>query len=146
LRRFRTATLMSLVTVMLAGCAAAPTPLSVSASPEEVARRYYELLAAGDDASARSLTWRPARFDGVVPDRSLRGLTDLQVDRSREDTVAGRPVEYLELAELRMLVVRYARHKGSVTGDPPGHDMRFVLLGRQQRDGRWLVVETGTGP
>jgi hypothetical protein len=76
----------------------------------------------------------------------LRGLTDLKVERSREDTVAGRPVVYLELAALRMLVVRYERHKTAVTGEPPGQDMRFVLLGQETQGGPWLVVESGTGP
>lgn len=146
MRVFRTATLITLAALMLAGCTARSAPVSATASPEDVARRYYELLAAGDDSSARSLVWRPGRFDGAVRDRSLRGLTELVVEPSREDGVAGRPVEYLELAELRMLVVRYERHKRSAPGDAPGEDIRFVLLGRDQPGGRWLVVETGTGP
>jgi hypothetical protein len=82
----------------------------------------------------------------VVPDRSLRGLTRLEVDRSREDTAASRPPAYLELAALRMLVVRYERHKTSSIGEPPGQDMRFVLLGQERPGGPWLVIETGTGP
>ena len=132
--------------VLLAGCAAPPAPLAPDASPEQVARRYFELQAAGREEPARSLVWRPSRFDGAVTDRSLRGLTDLRVEPSREDTVAGRPVIYLELAALRMLVVRYERHKTSVTGEPPGQDLRFVLLGQETPGAPWLVVETGTGP
>ena len=141
----RAAALLALLCT-LTGCAPAPEPLAPDASPEQVARRYYESQAAGHNEAARSLMWRPGRFDGVVPDRSLRGLTGLEVDRSREDTVAGRPSEYLELAALRMLVVRYRRHRTSVTGEPPGQDMRFVLLGQERPGSPWLVVETGTGP
>lgn len=144
--RIRSATALLVVMVMLVGCAADPAPLAPNASPEQVARRYYELRAAGHEDSARSLMWRPKRFDGAVPDRSLRGLSELEVDRSREDTVAGRPIEYLELSTVRMLVVRYRRHWASVTGEPPGRDMRFVLLGQERPGGSWLVVETGTGP
>lgn len=142
----RAAALMLLTLVLLAGCAAPPDALAPDASPEQVARRYYELQAAGNEDAARALMWRPARFDSSVADKSLRGLTGLEVGRSREDTAAARPPVYLELAALRMLVVRYERHKTSVTGEPPGQDMRFVLLGRETPEGPWLVVETGTGP
>jgi hypothetical protein len=142
----RLAVSIALVILVLVGCSAAPDALPPDATPEEVARRYFELRAAGDDDAARSLMWRPARFDDAVPDRSLKGLSDLEVDPSREDTVAGRPVEYLELAEIRLAVVRYRRHRRSVTGEPPGRDTRFVLLGQERVGGRWLVLETGTGP
>lgn len=130
----------------IAGCSAAPKALPSDASPEQVARRYFELLGAGDDDGARSLVWKPGRFDDTVRDGSLKGLTDLEVDPSREDTATGRPPEYLELATLRLLVVRYQRHTTAVTGEPPGQDLRFVLLGQEQPGGRWLVIETGTGP
>jgi hypothetical protein len=90
--------------------------------------------------------WKPTRFDGVVPDRSLRGLTDLKVDPSREDGAARRPPAYSELAALRLLSVHYRRHSTSAIGEPPRQDMRFVLLGQERAGGRWLVVEIGTGP
>jgi hypothetical protein len=137
----------ALVVVLLAGCSAKqPAEPAPDRTPEQVARSYYELLAAGREEDARSLMWRPDRFSEVVADRSLRGLTELEVDRSREDTAAGRPPEYLELATLRMLVVRYKRHRVSSIGEPAGQDMRFVLVGQEVPGGPWLVVETGTGP
>lgn len=142
----RSAAPLLLALFLLMGCAAPPAALAPDASPEQVARRYYELHAAGREGAASSLTWRPTRFDTAVADTSLRGLTDLRVGHSREDTAVGRPSVYRELAALRMLVVRYEPRRTSVNGAPPRHEMRFVLLGQERPGGPWLVVETGTGP
>ncbi len=136
---------LSIAALTAAACAR-PPDLPADASAERVAQRYFELLAAGDDRAARQLVWRPERFDRAVKDSGLRGLTDLEVGESWEDTAAHRPPEYRALSQIRELRVEYVRHRTDSVGTPPGNDGRFVLLGRETEDGPWLVIEIGTGP
>lgn len=134
-----------IVALVLAACSE-PLGVPKDASPELVARRYFEFRAAGQDDRARQLMWRPQRFDGAVPESGYAGLTDLAVGASQEDTAAHRPEEYRVLSEIRLLRVHYVRHRTDSVGSPPGRDGRFVLLGREAEDGAWLVIEIGTGP
>ena len=136
----------ALVVILGCGGCSAPPPLPQNATPEAVARRYFELLADGHDRAARELIWRPHRYDGVVPETGYRGLTGLRVGASRPDTATNRPDEYRDLAELRLLRAEYVRHRTDSVGSAPGADGRFVLLGREGPDAPWLVIEVGTGP
>lgn len=146
IRACATTVAAAILLLAVAGCAAPPAPLAPDAPPEQVAGRYFELRAAGDEDGARRLMWRPERFDRAVPDGSFRGLTDLTVGQSREDSAAHRPAEYRAFAHIRLLRAEYVRHRRDSVGTPPGRDGRFVLLGRENADAPWLILEIGTGP
>lgn len=131
------------------GCATAPVRadlVAVDATPEEVALSYFELAADGDDEAAKALMWRPERFEGATRGDSFRGITNIAVGESWEDTATGRPDEYSELAEIRELTVEFTTHRRSEVGEPPGDMLRFVVIGRDTEDGPWWIVELGTGP
>lgn len=122
-------------------------PVTVDrSSPETTARGYLEYRIAGEDESARTLMWRPERFDTAQSDDSLRGATELEVGASWKDSAEHRPDEYRVLAEIRELEARYTTSRRDSVGTPPGRQMRFILLGREYADGPWFVLETGTGP
>ena len=149
LRRLTLCLTLMLVGAALASCGGTPSSVTpASASPEDVARRYVELLSSGDVQKARALVWRPERFgDPTTFGDAFEGATDLRVSASAPDSAAaGGPPEYAELEELRELAVDLITTRRDAAGNPPGERRVFVLLGRETLGGPWRVVDLGTGP
>jgi hypothetical protein len=116
--------------------------LSPTATPEQVAQRYYEAQSAGDAAAVADVVWAGDDPGWQSLDDSLRGATGIDTTASW----AGGSQYGTAFSEVRETSVRYVRVRPTDFDEPPGRDSRFVILGRLKDSGRWVFVSSGEGP
>lgn len=123
---------------------ATPPALPRSASPETVARTYFELDAAGRFWAATHYVSRSGRPD--IPDgRGFGGCRILRVGKALPDSKQGYGSWYNSFVQLRDVWIDYHRTRTDEVGNPPGDYSAVVDLGRKTPGGPWRVLYIGDG-
>jgi hypothetical protein len=124
---------------------ARPPALPRNASPEMVARTYFELDAAGRSSAARHFVYHSGLVQ-AADGTGYGGATFLSATKAWAIGKGGLPSEYDALFSLCELSVNYHTSRTNAIRNPPGDYVAFVELGRVTPSSPWLVLETGTGP
>lgn len=136
--------------LLLGGCGSATAPSAEmrarldSMDATEVVRAYFE---SGDEGIEVYLS-RPGEAErraepNVAPDHERNGgVGDLRVEGGQDP---GDRIDDPRYLEQRQFVVSYVSRRRSSTGEEPGPRMFFVYAGRDAQ-GRWKVLDLGTGP
>lgn len=136
--------------LLLGGCGSAAEPSAEmrarldSMDATEVVRAYFE---SGDEGIEVYLS-RPGEAErraepNVSSNRERSGgVDDLRVEGGED---VGDRIDDPRYPEQRQFVVSYVSRRRSPTGERPGPRMFFVYAGRDAQ-GRWKVLEYGTGP
>jgi hypothetical protein len=121
-----------------------PAPdLPANAGAREVALDWAGHVSRGEDSAASALMLRPRLFGS--PDSHLVGAARVEISA---------PYAAHEASDQSGVLARY-RSEGiasftqvevSVTGGRSNGTSEFLLLGQQDRTGRWLVLTPGSSP
>jgi len=120
-----------------------PPALSANASPETVARTYFQLDAAGRFWAAKHLVSRSGRPD--IPDgRGYGGSRIIRVGKASPDSKAAYGAWYDAFTQICVVTIDYRRTRADDAGDPPGDYSVAVDLGRKTPHGPWRVLYVGS--
>jgi hypothetical protein len=124
---------------------ATPPALPRDASPETVARTYFEL-----DASGRSIAATRLVSDSGCPDipdgRGYGGCRIIRVSKAWTESREGYASWTDPFVQLCMVTVDYHRTRADEAGNPPGDYSATVDLGRKAPSDPWRVLSVGDSP
>jgi hypothetical protein len=124
---------------------ARPPDLPATASPETVARTYFELDAAGRFLAATHFVWHAGRSE-APHGQGYGGARITSIDNAVPIPNEGYGSRYDSLAQLCGVTVNYHSKANGVTdppGDSPGDYCAFALLGREAPTSPWRLLEFG---
>ena len=121
-----------------------PPALPQSASPETVARTYFELDAAGRSWAAMHYASHSGRPD-IPNGRGYGGCRIIRVSKVSPDSKQGYGSWYNSFVQLCDVTIDYHRARSDEAGNPPGDYSVVVDLGRRTPGGAWRVLYIGGG-
>ena len=123
---------------------ATPPALPQDASPDTVARTYFELDAAGRSWAAVHYVSHSGRPD-IPNGRGYGGCRIVRVRKAFPDSKQGYGSWYDSFVQLCDVTINYHRTRSDEAGNPPGDYSVVVDLGRKTPGGPWRVLYIGEG-
>ena len=113
-------------------------------TPQQLVETYYKSLSVGDLSTARScMDEEYAKQFVKLEDsdfKNLRELSDLKVKPEAPIKLHGKNYD-----EVQVVAEYIAVYKKVITSDS-GRQIRFVYVGKKEKDSPWRIISIGTGP
>lgn len=115
------------------------------AAAEAVLRRYWVLVSSGQYVEAQALLCDD--HGTLYRDPALESVTDVKIRLTATGhRFASGIVRWKNYADLCQFQVVYVSHVESLSGEPPGCRIRFVVLGKLTPQSEWCVLGVLTSP
>lgn len=140
--------LVMLVITVVSGCGSpksAATTIDLSnLTPSQVVETYYKSIASSDYSTAKAcLADDIAQQYLSAPDsdfKNIKQLTDLKVSSPAPIKLYGKNYD-----EVQVVAEYVAEYKKVITSHS-GKQIRFIYVGKKEKDSPWKIIGIGTGP